>query len=408
MKKEYVTTKRKEISIKLQASEINSLRVKEIERNAVRVYDNGFIGVSGAVGESTTEELTNQAIDNLSSKIPYPYELQKDLKKHVNMTTKEYSENELMELTETLLTELKKENDDFIYSESIKSINSDISLKNTEGLDLRYQDSRLELGVIVKAKTSSNLFDTFFGWEGRNIDLPRFIKNVKQQLVAERNKVEMPKEEKLPVIFLNYGPVGGFIGRHLHGEIFGNKASFFDGKLGEKLFNERITLSMSRDPLTTYTRFFDMEGVVMPDNKVSLIENGVLKRVITDKKISNKFNLEHTGSAGGGYDDIPTIGFAPMHIEVDTVNIQNALKGQKALLVIAASGGDVNADGNYATPVQSAYLYDGEKVVGKLPEFNMENHIYKMFGEDYIGTFDDPFYSGEHEQVTLCYMNILK
>lgn len=410
MKKEFVTSKRKEISIKLQASEINSMRVKEIERNAVRVYKDGYIGVSGAVGDTSIDELTKQAEENLTSKIPYPYELEKNKKKHINMTSKQYTENELMELTETLLSELKKENNDFIYSESVKSIRTDISIKNTEGLDLRYQDERLDLGVIVKAKSSPNLFDTFFAFEGREIDLPRFITSVKQQLIAERNKVEMLQSDRVPVVFLNLGPVAGFLGRHLHGEIYGNKASFFEGKLGQTLFNEKFNLVQDRNPKTTFSRFFDMEGVVMENNRVPLIEKGVLQRVFTDKKISKRFDLEHTGSASGGYDDVPslTLGGFPMHVEIDTDNLKEALNGQQAIFVVAASGGDVNADGNYATPVQAAYLFDGEKLVGKMPEFNMENHIYKMLGEDYIGTFKAPLYIGEHEQVSVCYMNILK
>jgi len=72
MKKETISIRRKETSIKLQASQINSIRVKDIERKAVRVFQNGKIGISGAVGNSSIEELTAQAVENLSSNIPYP------------------------------------------------------------------------------------------------------------------------------------------------------------------------------------------------------------------------------------------------------------------------------------------------------------------------------------------------
>ena len=103
MKKEKLTIKRKEISIKLQASQINSIRVKDIDQNALRVYKDGYIGISGAIGKVSEEELTKQAIDNLSSKIAYPYELEKNKKDHRNYAEKHYSENELMDLTKEIL-----------------------------------------------------------------------------------------------------------------------------------------------------------------------------------------------------------------------------------------------------------------------------------------------------------------
>ncbi|AIO19414.1 peptidase PmbA [Candidatus Izimaplasma bacterium HR1] len=408
MKKEYITTIRKEISIKLQASEINSLRVKDIERNAVRVYKDGYIGISGAIGSTSKEELTNQAIENLASKIPYPHKLEENRKDHRNLTDKIYNEQELMGLAENFLSEIKEENDDFIYSESFKAIKSDISLSNSEGLDLRYQDQRLDIGIIVKAKSSPNLFDTFLGWSGRNMDFPRFIETSKMQLTAERTKVDLPEGEKLPVFFADLGTVGGFITSHLSGETYGNGASFFKDKIGKKIFNEKVNMFQNRDPKITHSRHFDMEGVCMENDRVSLIENGVLKRVFTDKKTAKKFNYEHTGSAAGGYDDVPTISSIHLRIENDSTNIVKALEGKMAIVVVAAAGGEVNADGNYATPVQSAYLFDGEKFVGKLPEFSMENHIYNILGEDYIGTFEDPMYHGENDQLVGCYMKITK
>jgi len=271
MKQEHIRIKRKETSIKLQASEINSLRVKDIERNAIRVYKDGKIGISGAVGSMSLEELKTQAIANLASNIPYPYELEKNKKDHRNYTEKEYSETELMKLTESILEALKEDHNDFIFSESVKSVQLDTSFSNTEGLDLRFTDQHLELGLIVKAKSSSNLFDTFIQWSGRSLDKERFIKFNKDFLTAERNKVELPKGEKLPVFFLGLGTVGFFLIRQLNGETYSKKASLFDGKLGEKIFNEKITINQNRNPQDSYSHFYDLEGVTNPNDIVPLI-----------------------------------------------------------------------------------------------------------------------------------------
>jgi PmbA protein len=409
MKQEHIRIKRKETSIKLQASEINSIRVKDIERNAIRVYKDGKIGISGAVGSMSLEELKQQAIKNLSSNIPYPYELEKNKKDHRDYTEMVYSENDLMNLTEAVLTSLKEEHDDFIYSESVKSVEIDRSFSNSEGLDLRYQDQHLEIGLIVKAKTSSNLFDTFLQWSGRNFDQEKFVSFSKEFLNAERNKVDLSQEGRLPVFFAGLDTIGGFLLRQLNGETYGNKASLFDGKLGEKVFNSKLTINQDRNPKETFIPFFDAEGVINPGDKVPLIENGVIKRVFTDKKNAKKFELEHTGSASGGYDDIPNLGYTNISPKVDSTDIKKTLNGEPAILILVAAGGEVNADGNYATPVQAAYLLEGEKIVGKLPDFNMTNSVFDMLGDDYIGTFQsEELYFGEYVYLTGCYMNVKK
>lgn len=406
MKKETINIKRKETSIKLQASQINSIRVKDIERNAVRVYKDNKIGISGAVGTSSEEALTKQAIENLSSNIPYPYELESKKKDHRDYRETHYSENDLMKLTERILDSLNQEFSDFIFSESMKTIEVDRTFKNSEGLDLRYQDEYLEFGFIVKAKSSPNLFDTFIGWQGRNLDQGKLLSFLNQQLIAERRLVDLPEEEKVPVFFLNPDSLGGFLLRQLNGEVYGNKASFFDNKIGEQLFNKKLTIFQNNNPKTSYSAFFDTEGVTNENDSITLIENGVLKRVFTDKKNANKFNLDHTGSASGGYDDIPTLGYTNIQPKIDSVDILKTLNGKKAIFVMVAAGGEFNADGVYATPVQSAYLFDGKTMLGKLPEFSMSNDIYNMLGDDYIGTFEsEDLYLGENYFVMGCYMN---
>ena len=409
MKKEKISIRRKETSIKLQASEINSIRVKDIERNAVRVFKDGKIGISGAIGTSSDEELTKQGINNLSSNIPYPYELESNKKDHRNYKETHYSENDLMKLTEKILDSLNKEFSDFIFSESIKTIQTDYKLENTEGLDLRYQDEFLNLGLIVKAKSSPNLFDTFIAWQGRNLDLDKFLSFIKKQLEAERTKVDLPKEEKVPVFFLSPDSMAGFLIRQLNGETYGNKSSLFDNKIGKKIFNEKLTVTQNKNPKTSFSIFFDTEGVIKENDSVTLIENGVLKRVFTDKKNSEKFKLEHTGSASGGYDDIPMLAATNIEPSIDSKDIHKVLDGKKAIFVMVAAGGEFNADGNYATPVQASYLFDGKKLLGKLSDFSMSNDIYSMLGKDYIGTFDTEYlYFGEEQFIFGCYMNIKK
>ena len=407
MNKEYIRIKRKETSVKLQASAINSIRIKDIVRNAVRVYKDDKLGIAGAIGSTSIADLEQQAETNLAANIPYPYPIEANHKDHRDYRETNYTEQDIMTMTETLLNELNKEYDDFIYSESLQAVTIDYTMTNTAGLDLRYQDEYVNLGFVVKAKQSANLFDTFISWSGRKLDLPRLTTFAKQQLKAERNLVDLPEGDKVPVFFADLSTVGGYLVRQLNGETYGNKASLFDGKLGEKLFHDKLNVVQDDDPKTSFTRFFDAEGVTKENDRVPLITDGVLTNVFTDKKNAAKFDLPHTGSASGGYDDVPRVQMVAARPLVDSKDIAKTLNGKPAIFVMVSAGGDFTAEGHYATPVQAAYLFDGKQFIGKLPNFNMNNSIYKMLGEDYIGTFQaDHLYFSDDYYVLGCYMNV--
>lgn len=99
--------------------------------------------------------------------------------------------------------------------------------------------------------------------------------------------------------------------------------------------------------------------------------------------------MPYTGAASGAYDDIPTLSGTSLRFVIDSDDVKAALDGQMAVLVVVSSGGDFTPDGSFAAPVQVSFLFDGERIIGKLPEFTMRSNLYKMLGEDYIGTSDN-------------------
>ena len=262
----------------------------------------------------------------------------------------------------------------------------------------KYQDAYFNITLILE-KATANLFDGALVCGSRRFEREKFLSFNREFLAAYRNKVELPEGEKLPVFTLGADAPLEFIGRALNGERYAKGGSLFSGRLGEQLFSERITIELNRDPLLKGSPFFDAEGVVLPNDRLAVFEAGKLVNVLTDKKTALLYDLPHTGAATGGYDDVPTIDGAhgrSLAFKTDAQDIAAALKGQPAIFAFMASGGDFTADGSYATPVQVAFLFDGKRIIGKLPEFAMRSHLDKMLGEDYIGTFDNTvFYLGD-------------
>lgn len=407
MEKELITIEEKETTVRIQNTKINALRTKDITKKGVRVYSDDKIGISGAIGDISDDTLVENALQNLNAGIPYPYGLWGNLKDHRDYGKKRMSSAQLLNLSEGILEKLRSEYPDFDFSEGISAKEVTWRMKNTQGLDLKYKDAYMALGILLKEKKSANLFDGFLQYYGRDFDPNKFWAFNVEYLEANRNPVALPKGDTLPVFTYQFSELESFLSRSLNGEIYATGGSLFSNKMGEKLFNERITIRQNMSPIHRAGPFFDMEGTVLGDDSYNLIEKGILTNVYTDKRTANIYNLPHTGAASGAYDGMPTLSGAPLRFDVDSDDIKTALGGQMAILVIASSGGDFTADGSFAAPVQIGFLFDGQRIIGKLPEFTICSSLYNMLGDDYIGTFENKhLYLGEGILLQGFYMTI--
>lgn len=411
MIKENLRIKTKEIAFKVQSTSIDAIRKKDITKKGVRVYENGFIGVAGSVGEMDNEVLEKMAIDNLNIEIPYEYNVSSNLSKSLKINQNSVDNSNIASLADEIVDYLREEHSAFDFSESIKLIEKEVEINNSENLDLSYEDSYVEIDLMMKNKKLANLFDGFVGYTGRNFDMDKFKKFNGGYLNAHLVDAKLPETDKIPVIISVAGDgIMQHVMANLNGERYASGVSLFAGKIGEKIFDEKINVVQNSDSLNSFKAFFDAEGVVNENLEYELISNGNLKAVYNNKKIAKKYKQEHTGASSAEYDSVPSLGATSIKLKKDSENLKKVIaeKGGYVVVVMVAAGGDFTSDGDYASPVQISLLFDGDKFIGKLPEFSISSNMYKMFGEDYIGTFESPMYFGDDMLATMMMVDIIK
>lgn len=391
MIKEKYIKKANEITINILQSKIKSIRKKDIIKTGIRVYKDNFIGIAGGVGEIDQAELEKQAIDNLKLEIPYPYVPSTDNKMRVDYRKDVPSNEEFLEEVEKLLETLRNEFPDFIFSNNIYIKEIETKLSNNKGLDLSNKDRMVIAEIIIKEKKSINVFDAFSMYGDRIYNGDQILSNTREILNAYRNKVELPSTGTMPVVFLNKDmlPFKKLI-MELDGYKVGTGASLFTDFIGEKKFNENFTLHQSaREEDETEVPFFDAEGVVNKDFKYTLIENGRIITPYTDKKTATQFDLPLTGSASADYDKVPSLTHKNYSIDSSNKSLKELLDGKLGVFSFIASGGDFTQEGVFGSPVQLAFLTDGEKLIGRLPELNLSGELYSMFGDGFKGQSTD-------------------
>ncbi|HSJ59529.1 MAG TPA: metallopeptidase TldD-related protein [Anaerolineae bacterium] len=395
MNKEHYTHHVEEISLSVVQTRVDSIRKKDVLKTGIRVYDGARIGVAGAIGRYDEAELTGKAVAALDLGIPYPYELATGHQETVEPPVDLPHGTQFVDEMQAMLAELEQAQPGFSFSNKINLRTQTVRLANDLGLDLTYRSTSIEAGLIVKDRGSSNILDAIVGYDGWRYDRAEFLRFSNMICDAYR-RPEQIDDGPHPVLFLNADPTTRTkLAESLNGQLYGTGASLFSGKIGERLFADRFTVYESKswgDGIIA--PFFDAEGTVSEGHRRPLIQDGVLVALRTDKKNAARFDLPLTGSAIGEYDSVPALGHplagAAYTLPANTgQTMKELLDGRKGVLVLIASGGDFTPDGRFATPVQLAYLFDGERLLGRLPELTVSSHLYDMFGPDFIGVSTD-------------------
>ncbi len=133
-----------------------------------------------------------------------------------------------------------------------------------------------------------------------------------EKALLNRDPVDL-KPGKYTVIVENIGldeilMMMGWLG--LSGKAYYEGTSFLRGKLGEKVFSEKLTILDDPSDPYLFTMPFDFEGVAK--NPIPLIEKGVFKTPALDRRYARKLGMESTGHATFPFYPMPF----PLHMKV--------------------------------------------------------------------------------------------
>ncbi len=399
-----------EFTIKVEASRISSFRKKKVTRKAVRVYENGKIGIAGAIGEASEEELLEKAKEKMAFSVEYKPQPSKGIKKSVENGCYFKSEEKMKEEFEALLGELREKHPEFLYNGWGAMKRFDTSLENDLSLSLHHKITIYEFLFLLKRIDTANMLDGYLWVGGTDYD-PKKVREVFDEVLTALKKDLEWKEErvKMPVIFVaaEAYPVMIFQ-RDLHPLKFASNGSLFSGKLGQKIFSDSFTLYASRSfEDGNYVPFFDMEGTTLEGDRKALVEDGVLMTPYTSKKYAMEFGYELTASASGDFDAVPDVGYSPMAFKPTHQKVKDIVNG-RAIFALVSSGGDYTPEGSFSLPVQVPLLYEDGKFVGKLPPLRVSSDVWKMFGKDFLGVSREGILMGPETRAVVFEMEVTK
>ncbi|MGN1104467.1 MAG: metallopeptidase TldD-related protein [Candidatus Coproplasma sp.] len=404
MQSEKLTLKTTSYGVNVAGNKVDSLRLKEDMRTVVRVYDGGNIGIAGAIGEADVDSLYKTAEEKLSQNIPYPEMLEEGRTRSENRAKTVIPPERFVTTCKQLIARLEREYPDFIFSNKINLNNKQAYYENSKGTAYSYDGANCEIALSIKARSSANIMDLFYGAEiDDGYDEDKIVADVGVLLKPYFNRVPLPEEE-LPVIIDYFFAQNAFF--DIIAERYMSGASIFAGKLGQKVFDEKLSILIDRSPDNKRCLpFFDSEGTTLKDDKFYFIKNGVLEALNTYKRSAATFNLPVSGCANADFDAVPSFGFGGVKCEVTCDSLKELVKG-KAIYVSVTSGGDMTPDGDVGLPIILAYIYEDGKLTATLPEFGVSGNIFDLFGKDFIGIARNDIFGVANEYVAVAKFKI--
>lgn len=410
MQKEYLVNKSNEITLNITDGKVDSYRVKDETQCTARVYKDGKIGIAGALGEADFAELEKQAVEKLNDGIPYPCNLNKGVKKSIIRDKAIVEEKDIMQVTKRLAKKLANACPRFLINGKTQSSNHSGSYKNSQDTELAYENNSFQVFLQMKDKDSSNIADAYYG-----ASVPSYGKVTENKIVNDvktlhdayfAEKVTLP-DGKYPVILAPYDALGHAV-KDFIAEYYVSGGSLFSGKLGEKIFNENLSIAIDRNPVTNRSAaFYDSEGEIAKDYRAMLIENGEFKHVFTNKNTAAMFNLHLSKTAAAPYDGVPSIAIPGLYLKRTAPDLKTLLGAEKAIYVSITSGGDMTTEGVVGMPVQLAFLVENGKITARLTDFSASGNIKEMLGDDFVGVSAKDIFDAVDSEVLVTKMNII-
>ncbi len=383
MEKEFIREIRRSVTLNVTGGKIDSFRELERTTGTVRLYDKGCVGIAGCLGDPDEEALTARAKEALSFGIPYPWVPDAPLVLEDIREEEIIRIPDLIPVMQSFLDRLGELCPRFALSNKIQLLHNRAEYRSSSGRVLTCAGRCLSIELLAQNRGSGNLFDTALVWSGDRFDEEKLLASFKDQYDAFFRPADI-EPGRWPVI-TDPGTLFGTFFPQFIADMYVSGASLLSGKLGQKVFSDRLSLRDDRNPATAPgSVFFDAEGCTAPDFRPALIENGTLPRLITTKKTAAQYGLPNLGTAGAAYDSVPSIGLNRLWLDPTAGTLGELVPG-KAVYVVMASGGDTTPDGRFATPVQMAYLMENGKLAGRLPELTVSGSFFDMLGGDYIG-----------------------
>jgi PmbA protein len=384
---EVLSMQNEKTTIEYEANQLKTCTVAETKGTAVRVIRKGQLGFAASTDDTAMDKLAANALESATYGDKAPFSFPEAKPAPIVRTF----DKAIADLPIAQLVEIGREMLDLILpiepnarcNVSLERSIVSANIRNQKGMDVSFKTSPLSLGIEIDRIEGDDvliLFDQLgvTVWEK---DYLTFVRRQVENLKMARTITSL-KPGKMPVLFAPTGmlALGLPLSQGLNGKEVYKGTSPMAGKVGEKLFDEKITVV---DDGTIDGKFasasYDDEGV--PRRRNVLVEKGVLKSFIYDLKTAAQSGVESTGNASRGLFSPPVPLFTNLIVQPGRTPLKDILSGiDEGILVenLLGVGQGNTISGAFSNPLALAFKIVKGKIVGRVKDLSIAGNIYDL------------------------------
>jgi PmbA protein len=384
---EVVDLENETTTVEYEANRLKTSSVTETRGTAVRVLRGGRLGFSASSDPKAVKNLAANVLESASYGDPislsFPPVRPAAQVQTYDPTIVDLPIARLVELgrevLEILLPVEPEARINLVVERSVQSLR----IRNHTGAEIAFQRSPLSISVELSRVEGDDVLILYdqVGMTLWDEDYLLFARLLAEK-IGQAKHITTLRSGKMPVLFTPAGTLALLLplNEGLNGKNVYKGISPMAGKIGEKLFDDKLTLVDDGTlPGKIGSAPFDDEGV--PHQRSLLVERGVLKSFYYDLKTAALFGVESTGNGSRSLFTPPEPALTNLLIEPGETALADLIAGlDEGLIVDTLLGlGQGNIiSGAFSNPLSLAFKIEKGRIVGRVKDVSIAGNVYDL------------------------------
>jgi len=384
--------------IEFENNRLKSLSTKALQGVALRVICNGRMGFASSTDLSRLDDLVAAAVQTSEIGDEAEFEFAKDF--HLNIPVTNYTpptSQELVETGEHLITQVHDYNPDILVDVGFHVRTGEVTIATSSDVYVSQSSQTISASLSGNLVKGEDFLQAYSSDVVRN-GIPDY-QQLLQELLQKYQRAEQQasiKSGSFPVLFTPRAAastIGRLFKTILSGQSVYQKASPLTGKVGEKLFDERLTLL--EDPsIGSSACAFDDEGT--PTQRKVLIDQGIVKQFYWDRRWAARAGCEPTGNGFRGGLSLPGAQLVNGCIAPGKTSTADLIAGiEEGLIVdqVLGAGQSNQLAGEFSVNLDLGYKVEKGQIVGRVKNTMVAGNIFEAF-KNLVDLSDKPEWVG--------------
>jgi PmbA protein len=387
---EVVSVQSESTTVGFEANRLKSSQVEETAGVAVRVVKDGRLGFAASSDESAMDKLVGNVLESAAygDEVPIAFPGAQPAPEVVtyDQTVVDLSVPRMVEIGQEIIDHLLAIEPEARIDVELERGVQNASIRTQAGADVIFRRSPLAIVAQVSRVKGDDVL-LMFDVTGTTVweeDYMAPARRLGEKLKLAKKSATI-QSGRMPVLFAPTGALVlglplmyGLSGKNVYTGI-----SPMRGKVGEKLFDDKVTII---DDATIDGKFnsasHDDEGVAHRRNV--LVDQGVLKGFLYDLKTAAQSGVESTGNASRGLFSPPSPSPTNLIFSAGQTPLADMIAGiDEGLLVENVLGlGQGNIiSGAFSNSVSLAFKIEKGEIVGRVKDVSIAGNVYELLPE---------------------------